>query len=115
VAEAEQPLIRALWRDAPGLRVAAAEALGRSASPAAVLPLKQAAERYSDAAFRRAARQAIAEIQGRLPGASPGQLSLAATEAGQLSLADAEAGQLSLAEGPAGQLSLAESKQRDET
>ena len=115
VAAAEEPLIHALWRDAPGLRVAAAESLGRSASTAAVLPLKQAAERYPDAAFRRAARQAIAEIQARLPGASPGQLSLAATEAGQLSLADVEPGQLSLAEGQAGQLSLAESRRRDKT
>jgi len=109
---AETPLIRALWREAPGLRVAAAEALGRSGSTAAVLPLKHAAERYSDAALRRAARQAVAEIQARLPGASPGQLSLAAAEAGQLSLADAEAGQLSLAEGQAGQLSLAEASRR---
>jgi HEAT repeat protein len=108
--EAETPLIRALWREAPGLRVAAAEALGRSGSTAAVLPLKQAADRYPEAAFRRAARQAIAEIQARLPGASPGQLSLAAPESGQLSLADAEAGRLSLAEGEAGQLSFAEGR-----
>lgn len=112
--EAETPLIRALWRDAPGLRVAAAEALGRSASAAAVLPLKQAADRYSDTAFRRAARQAIAEIQARLPGASPGQLSLAVAESGQLSLAEAEAGQLSLAEGQAGQLSLTKAPRRPE-
>jgi len=112
---AEAPLIRALWREAAGLRVAAAEALGRSGSTAAVLSLKQAAERYPEAAFRRAARQAIAEIQARLPGASPGQLSLSATEAGQLSLADAEAGQLSLADGQAGQLSLAEARQRPES
>ncbi|HYU31631.1 MAG TPA: hypothetical protein VEW48_05670 [Thermoanaerobaculia bacterium] len=38
--------------------------------------------------------------------ASPGQLSLAGTEAGQLSLAQSEAGQLSLAPEAAGQLSL---------
>lgn len=112
VSSAEAPLIRALWRDAPGLRVAAAEALARSGSAVAVLPLKQAAERHPEAGFRRAARQAIAEIQARLPGASPGQLSLAATEAGQLSLADAESGRLSLAESPTGQLSIAEAGER---
>jgi len=64
--------------------------------------------------MRRTARQAIAEIQSRLAGAAPGQLSLAAGESGQLSLAEGEEGQLSLAvssreasvgpgeEGPAG-------------
>ena len=53
--------------------------------------------------------EVIASLTGfalRLPGASPGQLSLASTEAGQLSLAPTEAGQLSLAEDPAGRLSL---------
>ena len=45
----------------------------------------------------QAAWQAIAEIQARLPGASPGQLSLATAETGQLSLAPADqAGELSL-------------------
>jgi hypothetical protein len=39
--------------------------------------------------FRRAAHQAIAPIQSRLGGASPGQLSLATADAGQLSLAEA--------------------------
>jgi len=74
---------------------------------AAVPPLKDAAETFShDPDLVRAARQAIAEIQSRLPGASPGQLSLADAEAGQLSLAQAEAGQLSLATEAAGQLSL---------
>lgn len=103
---AETPLIRALNGDAPGLRVAAAEALGRSGTVAAVLPLKSVAERSGDRNLRRAARQAVAEIQARLPGASPGQLSLSATEAGQLSLADSEAGQLSFPQGEPGRLSL---------
>ena len=40
--------------------------------------------------------QAVAAIQSRLPGASPGQLSLAATDAGALSLAEDESGRLSL-------------------
>jgi len=104
---AEGPLIQALQREQKDLRVAAANALGRAGSPAAVLPLKEAADRFSDDPdLSRATRQAIAEIQARLPGASPGQLSLAGAEAGQLSLAQAEAGQLSLATDPTGQLSL---------
>jgi len=106
--EAEGPLILALQRDQPALRVAAANALGRVGSTPAVLPLKEAAERFSrDADLGRAARQAIAEIQSRLPGASPGQLSLAGADTGQLSLAQADAGQLSLAQDVTGQLSLA--------
>ena len=62
-------------------------------------PLKEAAERsWIDLGLRAAARQAIAEIQSRLEGASPGQLSLTEAEAGQLSLARDEAGQLSLSQ-----------------
>lgn len=104
---AEAPLIQALQRQHADLRVAAADVLGRIGTAAAVLPLKEAAERHPlDLDLRRTARQAIAGIQSRLQGASPGQLSLAGAEAGQLSLAGAEAGQLSLAEDPAGRLSL---------
>ncbi|HWN43608.1 MAG TPA: HEAT repeat domain-containing protein [Thermoanaerobaculia bacterium] len=104
---AEPSLIQALQRDDADVRVAAANALGRVGSAATVLPLKEAAERSRlDLELRRAARQAIAEIQSRLQGASPGQLSLAGAEAGQLSLAEAAEGQLSLTEDPAGQLSL---------
>jgi HEAT repeat protein len=105
---AEPLLIRALGRREPEeLPVAAANVLGRIGSVQAVLPLKEAAERSSrDSELRRAARQAIAGIQSRLEGASPGQLSLSGAEAGQLSLAEAEAGQLSMATDPAGQLSM---------
>jgi len=96
---AEPPLIDALQREQADLRVAAATALGLLGSVAAVLPLKEAAERFwLDLELRRATRQAIAGIQSRLGGASPGQLSLAETETGQLSLAPFEAGQLSLAQ-----------------
>ncbi len=82
--------------------------LGKRFAAPAVLPLKEAHERSSwlNIDFRQATRQAIAEIQSRIQGASPGQLSLAGAEAGQLSLAQTEAGQLSLTEDPAGQLSL---------
>ena len=91
---AEPALIQALQRDEAEVKVAAANALGRVGSTAAVLPLKEAAEPF-DLDLRRATRQAIAEIQSRVQGASPGQLSLADGEAGQLSLAD-QSGQLSL-------------------
>jgi HEAT repeat protein len=109
-AAAEPPLIQALHRNLPDLRVAAARALGRVGSATAVLPLKEAAEPFPsdswlDPDLRRAAYQAIAEIQSRLTGATPGQLSLTGAETGQLSLAQTE-GQLSLATDWAGQLSL---------
>jgi len=77
------------------LAVAAARALGRVGTTASVGPLREAEE--GDAEMRRAARQAIAEIQSRLMGAAPGQLSLAGGESGQLSLAEGEEGRLSLA------------------
>ncbi|HSS77302.1 MAG TPA: HEAT repeat domain-containing protein [Thermoanaerobaculia bacterium] len=106
-AAAELPLIGALQHRITEVRVAAANGLGRLGSTAAVLPLKEAAKRFAyNPDLLKATRQAIAEIQLRLPGASPGQLSLASTEAGRLSLAQTEAGQLSLANDPAGQLSL---------
>jgi len=54
----------------------------------------QSVERGGD--LQRAGRQAIAEIQARLAGAEPGQLSLAGGEAGALSLADGEPGRLTL-------------------
>ncbi|HEX3129204.1 MAG TPA: HEAT repeat domain-containing protein [Thermoanaerobaculia bacterium] len=115
--EAEAPLIHALRTGRSDIRAAAAKALGRAGSAAAVLPLKEAEENLAwDSELRRAARQSIAEIQSRLPGASHGQLSLAGEEAGQLSIADAEAGQLSLTVDSAGQLSLpdGETPQRPE-
>ncbi len=102
---AEPPLLLALQRE--DTRVAAADALARVGTVAAVPPLEEAAQRDpEDQDLRRATRQAIAEIQSRLQGASPGQLSLAEAEAGQLSLAEAEEGRLSLAPDAAGHLSL---------
>jgi hypothetical protein len=59
--------------------------------------------RVRDSRLRRAARQAIAEIQSRHAGAERGQLSLAGGESGQLSLADVEGGRLSLRSGRAAQ------------
>jgi HEAT repeat protein len=112
-AAAEPPLLLALQHEEMDIRIAAASALGRVGSAAAVLPLKEAAQGSPE--LRRATRQAIAEIQSRLQGASPGQLSLTGNEAGQLSMADAEAGQLSLATDPAGQLSLPQTPGEQQT
>lgn len=94
---AEVPLLRALAGAASDVALAAAAALGQVGTTAAVMPLKEAAEQ-GDKTLRKAAREAITEIQARLGGASPGQLSLADGEAGQLSLAD---------EDPRGRVSMA--------
>jgi HEAT repeat protein len=99
-ASAEAPLLSALGGGPSPVRLAAARALGRVGTVAAVQPLKEAEAR--DGGMRAAARQAIAEIQARLQGAEPGQLSLAGGEAGALSLADGEAGRLSLPADPLG-------------
>jgi hypothetical protein len=93
-ASAERALLAALGSPHARLRVAAARALGRVGTTAAVEPLREAESGESE--MRRAARQAIAEIQSRARGAAPGQLSLAGGESGQLSLASGESGQLSL-------------------
>jgi hypothetical protein len=71
--------------------------LGRVGTVGAVLPLKEAAA-HSDAsaALQRAVRQAVAEIESRLSGASPGQLSLAPGDAGRVSLVDTSDGAVSL-------------------
>jgi len=96
---AEPRLLAALHGDRD-LRIAAARALGRVGSAAAVGALKEAEAQAREADFSRVARQAIAEIQARLPGASPGQLSLATGAAGTLSLAEDERGRLSLKDAP---------------
>jgi hypothetical protein len=81
------------------VRIFVAEALGRGGAIAAV-PALRAAMRSSASGivFQRVARQAIAAIQARATGASPGQVALAEAESGQISLAsDAEAGHVALA------------------
>jgi HEAT repeat protein len=95
-AGAQELILDALRSGDGKVAVAAAGALGQVGPVGAVAPLREAAERGGE--MRRAARQAIAEIQARLTGAAPGQLSLAGGEAGALSLADREPGRLSLAE-----------------
>jgi HEAT repeat protein len=96
--EAEVPLIGALVNPDPAVTLAAVVALGRSGSASAVAPLRRLETATTDAAHRRAARQAVAEIQERLTGATPGQLSLSEGESGQLSLTEDEAGRISLPE-----------------
>jgi len=95
---AERALVRALGHGSADVRVAAADALGRIGSPLSVAPLRECAGAHPlDGALRRSARQAIAGIQARVSGASPGQLSLAAEGAGQVSLAEEDQrGQVSL-------------------
>ena len=95
-AELEELLIAILEEPTPKLVLAVAEALGAVGSVAAV-PALRAVEDGGGRQAARAARQAIAEIQGRLEGAEHGQLSLTGSEAGALSL---------LGEDPAGRLSL---------
>ena len=86
--EIEEALIRALERDDDAVRLAAIEALGHMGSARSVMSIQEAGRAGADAETRRAARQAVAEIQSRLPGASAGQLSVAEDGAGRLSLAD---------------------------
>jgi hypothetical protein len=100
---AETALIAALEHDAPLVQRAAATALGRCGSAAAVKPLLAVDGPYQ---LRPAARQAIAEIQSRLTGATPGQLALADGDAGQLGLAE---------ESPEGRVALADEAHGGET
>ncbi len=103
--ELERLLLRALAGDDPVVAVFAAAALGRVGTVEAVAALREEASIWRPE-LRKAARQAIAEIQARLTGAQAGQLSLAASEAGALSLAQNEPGSLSLAETEPGRLSV---------
>ncbi len=95
--EAEGLILGALRSEDAPVAVAAAKALGRVGTVESVAALREAMLPRGDL-LRSAGRQAIAEIQARLKGAEPGQLSLAGGEAGALSLADGEPGRLSLAE-----------------
>jgi hypothetical protein len=99
----EALLLRVLARheeDEAKVRIAAVRALSRMGTVASVLPLQEEVEQLGDHELQRAAREAIAAIQSRLSGATPGQLSLTVGDAGQVSLADTESGRVSLA--PAG-------------
>jgi hypothetical protein len=98
VPATEPYLIRAVDHGHPRVRVAAAHALGRMGTVMAVMPLQQGATRFGGE-LRAAARQAVAEIQARADGATPGQLSLAGGGEGRVSLADDAGGRVSLPDG----------------
>jgi len=93
---AEGPLTRELRRRDGGTGVACAEALGDVGSSLAVPRLRAVESTSKDEALRRAAREAVAQIQGRLTGATPGQLSLTEAESGQLSLTEDQTGRVAL-------------------
>jgi HEAT repeat protein len=98
----EASLLSVLQGEAAQARRAAAGALGRLASIAAVMPLLESLARPdTDAELEAVVRAAIAEIQSRRPGAAPGQLSVADPAAGQLSLSGEGTGDVSLASAPA--------------
>jgi hypothetical protein len=107
LGRAEALMIEALRSRDSEVQAAAARALGRAGTVAAVVALHEATAPHGDLP-RSVARQAIAEIQARLPGAGPGQLSLSAEEAGALSLAEGEPGALSLADVEPGRLNLSD-------
>jgi hypothetical protein len=94
VPAAQAPLLEALKSSEDVVAAAAAHALARCGTVGAVPELKDAEQRGGD--VRRAARTAIAAIQSRLTGASPGQVSLTGGAAGQLSVVDATDGSVSL-------------------
>ena len=96
---AEPSFVAALTSEDADMRIFAAETLDRIGTAAAIAPLRAAMlNSAARIVFQSTAAKAIAAIQARLPGASPGQVSLAEGESGQVSLAsDAEAGQVALA------------------
>lgn len=92
-ASATAPLRDALRAPSVTVASAAARALGSFATAAAVPALRDAEKRGGEVG--RAARTAVAEIQSRLTGASPGQVSLAGG-GGQVSVVDAAAGRVAI-------------------
>lgn len=97
---AETALIELLGTDDTDAAVAAARALGRVGTAAAVESLLARADGvFTSLALKQASREAIAAIQDRLPGAQRGQLGLAEAVGaqGQLSVPEpSEDGRLSL-------------------
>ena len=91
---AEAPLVRSLAEDLPRA-VAAARSLARLGTARAVPELMTAEGRGGE--LGRAARQAIASIQSRLTGATPGQVSLA-SGTGELSVVESADGRVTLAD-----------------
>jgi hypothetical protein len=99
VAAAEGALLVALEDPRPEVVDAAADALGRVGTARAVMSLR-ALEARSTWGAHRAARQAVARIQSRLTGATPGQLALTTDAAGHVALAEDAHGRVSLRRPP---------------
>jgi hypothetical protein len=97
--EAEHALVDVLEAPPSEVRQAAVVSLGRIGTAFAVAPLHAcAADHRLEPSLRSAIRQSVAEIQSRIAGASPGQLTLPPGEVGELSVAETDArGQVSLA------------------
>ena len=89
----EAPLVGALAAGEPAVAAAAARALARWGTIGAVAALRAAEQRGVEVG--PPARTAIAAIQSRLPGASPGQVSLAGAS-GELSVVESTDGRVSL-------------------
>jgi hypothetical protein len=88
---------RVLALEGGALGLAAARALGRCGSLDDVPLLREVESRQAKGEeLPIACRSAIAAIHTRVPGASPGQLSLAVDKSGQVSLARDETGRVSL-------------------
>jgi hypothetical protein len=86
-ADVEPALLEIACADDELLRLLAARALGGAGSVSSIPTLQELAERFGGE-LRGAVRQAVAEIQSRLKGASPGQVSLSIADAGLLSITD---------------------------
>jgi hypothetical protein len=101
--QVELPLVKALRHADREVQMAAAEGLGRAGTIRAVMPLRTLEEEARrDQELGRVVRQAVATIQSRAGGASPGQLTVAGGEVGLLSLPADEEGSLSLTPGSDG-------------
>jgi hypothetical protein len=85
---AEEALVRALLVWEPNVRCAAVRAQAHIGHLASLAPLHALIEKSTTSPeLASDARQAIAAIRSRIPGASPGQVSLAAGEQGRLAIA----------------------------
>lgn len=96
----EEELDRALLSHSQPVRRAVVRALARVGRLASIAHLRALLEEdTADHELKSLAQQAIAAIQARLTGASPGQVSLAESEAGELTLShEPDSGHLSIAE-----------------
>lgn len=98
-ARAEDALALLLAQEDEDVQVGAAEALGRIGTVGAVEPLRALTERgLLDSASKRAARQAILNIQSRLQGAEAGQIAVIGEAPQAGAVAVAEGGHLAIGE-----------------